>query len=352
MFDLNVPIPNAWLGLDNPQKKSKGKQPSGVDLPKYTASQLASIEARVDLLVHLGYTAIAFNQTILSKIDVKTHVNSLDILLKQLKPRTDILYMKRLTIILDDESEKGFGLINANTSLFSAYDLLSLLPTTQATISLACLTHTLPSPLTAHIISIPLTLSRLPYNIKHTLVRTALKNGAVFELTYVGAVGGENDPALVDAHAAENGPSAKRNWWGAAREVARVTKGKGIIVSSGANANLDLRAPDDVKNLITLLDVPQDIAHASMSKFPKSLVLRAQTRKTYRAVFSEPRLVIPEGSALGQEPTSTESPASQSASNAKKRPAEIDIERPEDLTSTSDQPKKKKQKGRQKGNEA
>ena len=135
--------------------------------------------------------------------------------------------------------------INAQTSLFQTYDLLSLVPTNQATLSLACLTHSLPSSLTAHIISLPLTLARLPFHLKHTLIRTAVKNGAVFEITYVGALGGEHDATLL----AESGPNAKRNWWGSARELTRVTNGKGLIVSSGANSDIDLRAPDDVKNL-------------------------------------------------------------------------------------------------------
>ena len=85
--------------------------------------------------------------------------------------------------------------------------------------------------------------------MKHTPVRTALKNGAVFELTYVGALGGRNDETMVDAGAAEDGQNAKKNWWSAARELARVTKGKGILVSSGAASDADIRAPHDVANL-------------------------------------------------------------------------------------------------------
>jgi ribonuclease P/MRP protein subunit RPP1 len=85
--------------------------------------------------------------------------------------------------------------------------------------------------------------------LKHTLIRTAIKNGAVFEINYVGAFGGENDAELVDAGGAENGVNAKRNWWAAARELARVTKGKGILVSGGVVDQADLRAPRDVGNL-------------------------------------------------------------------------------------------------------
>lgn len=89
----------------------------------------------------------------------------------------------------------------------------------------------------------------MPFNLKHTLIRAALKNGAVFELGYVGALGGEGDPALSLPSGGESGAGAKRNWWAAAREVARVTKGKGILVSGGVWNEADLRAPRDVANL-------------------------------------------------------------------------------------------------------
>lgn len=129
--------------------------------------------------------------------------------------------------------------------LVQPYDILSLVPTTQTTFSLACLNHSLPSALTCHIISLPLTLPRLPFHLKHTLVRTAIKNGAVFEIGYAGALGGDGDAML----GSEGGPSAKRNWWAAAREVVRVAKGKGIVVSGSVTADTDLRAPRDIANL-------------------------------------------------------------------------------------------------------
>ncbi|KAK0474868.1 PHP domain-like protein [Armillaria novae-zelandiae] len=333
MYDLNVPVSFG----ENGNKKGKGKQAAPPKV-RYTPAQISAIESRIDMLSHLGYNVIAFTQTVAKKIDPKTHVNILDPLLGQLTPRKGMIYLKRLSIILDGDSEKGFGLINAQTNLFNTYDLLSLVPTNQATLALACLTHSLPSPLTAHIISLPLTLPRLPFHLKHTLIRTAIKNGAVFEITYVGALGGENDATLVDASAAENGASAKRNWWGAARELARVCKGKGIIVSSGAASRADLRAPGDIGNLIALLGVPQDVAHSSMSKTPKSLVLRAQTRKTHRAVLSEPRLVVPEGYQAPIQPPET-IPSVQT-----NNPTPVANKRPRDEQEGSKKKKRKKSK--------
>ncbi|KIM82592.1 hypothetical protein PILCRDRAFT_70562, partial [Piloderma croceum F 1598] len=234
------------------------------------------------------------------KIDPKTHVNELDPLLGPLRKRTGIIFLKWLTIVLDEDSEKGFGLAslsryipfqtNGNISLVQLYDIIALTPRNSATFSLACLTHSLPSPLTAHIISLPLTLPRPPFHLKHTLVRTAVNNGAVFEIAYAGALGGDGD---ISIGGGELGAWAKRNWWAAARELVRVTKGKGLIVSGGVGAEADLRAPGDISNLITLLGLATNLAHDTSTTTSKSLVLRAQTRKTYRAVLSEPKLIIP-----------------------------------------------------------
>jgi hypothetical protein len=96
----------------------------------------------------------------------------------------------------------------ANASLFSAYDLIALVPTTEAAFSYAVLTHTLPSNLTAHIISIPLTLPRLPFRMKHTLVRSALRNGAVFEINYAGALGVDEDDAVTGGSSSANNANA------------------------------------------------------------------------------------------------------------------------------------------------
>ena len=72
----------------------------------------------------VGYSVIAFSQEERNKIDPKTHLNILDPLLKQIRRREGILYLKRLTIILDEDSEKGFGLV---CLLLTYFDLFSAL---------------------------------------------------------------------------------------------------------------------------------------------------------------------------------------------------------------------------------
>lgn len=131
--------------------------------------------------------------------------------------------------------------------------------------------------------------------MKHTMVRTALRNGAVFEIPYTSAL--------------DN--TAKRNWWAAAREVVRVTKGKGLIVTGGCTETADLRAPKDVGNLyvnsahslifkliwdtrVTFLGLAQDEAHAAVTTTPKSLVLRARAFHFSRSLFFSVYLSIPQ----------------------------------------------------------
>jgi hypothetical protein len=108
------------------------------------------------------------------------------------------------------------------------------------------------------------------------MVRTALRNGAVFEIPYTSALDS----------------TAKRNWWATAREVVRVTKGKGVIVTGGGMDIADLRAPKDIGNLcvqssasvslltgsirVTFLGLAQNLAHDAATTTPKSVVLRAR----------------------------------------------------------------------------
>jgi hypothetical protein len=54
---------------------------------------------------------LALTQTIEKKFDAKTHVDAVEGLKSQLREREGIVYLKRLTIILDEDSEKGFGLV-------------------------------------------------------------------------------------------------------------------------------------------------------------------------------------------------------------------------------------------------
>ena len=60
----------------------------------------------------VGYTVFAFNQSIESTFTGHGHINYLDSLVQQLKKREGVVYLKRLTILMDDTSDKGPGLVS------------------------------------------------------------------------------------------------------------------------------------------------------------------------------------------------------------------------------------------------
>jgi len=69
--------------------------------------------------IQVGYTVMAFSQTVKKRIDAKTHVNTLTPLISALRTRPGIVYLKRLNIVLDQDSEKGFGLVKHFYNLLS-----------------------------------------------------------------------------------------------------------------------------------------------------------------------------------------------------------------------------------------
>jgi ribonuclease P/MRP protein subunit RPP1 len=73
----------------------------------------------------VGYTVLAFNQTIESAFTANGHINYLDSLVQQLKKREGVIYLKRLTILMDDASDKGTGLVRLLPKSFSKQPLFA-----------------------------------------------------------------------------------------------------------------------------------------------------------------------------------------------------------------------------------
>ncbi|CAE6374018.1 unnamed protein product [Rhizoctonia solani] len=140
--------------------------------------------------------------------------------------------------------------------------------------------------------------------MKPSMIRTAIRNGGVFEISYAGALASDE--------------SARRNWWSGAREIARATKGKGILLSGGAQAICDLRAPMDAVNLVSVLGLNQNTARNAMSTDAKSLITRASTRQTYRAVLSAP-VLIDAPTEAHTTPTVDSTPTPPAPGNSSKR---------------------------------
>lgn len=202
-----------------------------------------------------------------------------------------LVQLSRLNIILDKDSviKSGTGFVSANSHALQQYDLLSVTPLTEAAFQHACITLSELKPFSIDIISLDLAAApRLPFHLKRSTISAALANGVVFEITYGSAVDPGN--AVNDAGEARDVSTLRRNLFSGARDLLRVTNGKGVIFSSSARTALGLRAPYDVMNLYvffsrystnmtsaTLIGMTPAAAKDTLSASCRSLLIRART---------------------------------------------------------------------------
>lgn len=223
-----------------------------------------------------------------------------------------VTQLSRMTLVMSDETmgKHGHGLVrhlrnlpfshslflnltlhgfiaqtSAHTNALLSYDLLAVRPTTEASFSAACLSLSELKPQSIDIISIDLAASaRLPFFLKRSTVGAALSNGAVFEVCYSPAVSASTG----DQQGQQDLLKARRNVISATRDILRVTNGRGVIFSSGAADIMGLRGPYDVINLASIFGLNAAAAKDAISSTCRALLLRAETRRTFRGVVADP----------------------------------------------------------------
>ncbi|KAK3337283.1 RNase P subunit p30-domain-containing protein [Cercophora scortea] len=141
--------------------------------------------------------------------------------------------LRRATVVVTDPATTNYRL----PDFARAYDILAVRPTNEKAFSWACLSTTEPPAL----ISLDLSVF-LGWHIHHRTAMAAVARGSRFEICYGQALG---------AGAAAD-PRLRANFIGNVIGLLRATKGRGIVVSSGAKAALGLRAPADVVNLLAV----------------------------------------------------------------------------------------------------
>ncbi|KAJ1025980.1 hypothetical protein NDA18_003640 [Ustilago nuda] len=333
-YDLNVPwpqVPGAGSSSSNnsassqhtsSKKKAKQQHPlqkaldssSAAATPDPPSTPLSSLRDKdatclAQILLELNelrYSHVAFNHVVQSKYDPALHPNALAPLrdgrpnppFPELDPRTrakgkakvssagnadGLTQLSRLTLVLDDQSmsKSGSGWLTNNATALQSYDLLAVRPTTEAAFQHACLTLSELKPFSIDIISLDFGAQpRLPFFLKRSTLNAALENGVQFEITYAQSL-------------SQDGSKARRNLISGARDLLRVTNGKGVFFSSGATEALSLRAPYDVINLAAIFGLNPSAARDAISNNCRSLLLRSRTRKSYRGVLSHPVAIPP-----------------------------------------------------------
>ncbi|KAL7422296.1 RNA-binding RNA processing protein rpp1 [Cryptotrichosporon argae] len=318
-YDLFVPFPSP----DAPEpkkKKDKGKGKAAAapaPAPPEDAtrdcwaglaqSEREAVALRVALEGHLGYDVVAF--TVAS--DATSAVVPCpfgDVPYPAMDPRfasaagsgsgaggsargsrdegRKLVQVTRLHVRLDETKVHPFTA--SNTAALAKYDLLSVLVSSDKTFQLACTDLSMPGPNQLSIITLPLHERPYHFRLNRKQVRQAQRNGAVFELLYAAAL---FPPPATGADTARR---FRQNFMSNARELVRLTGGRGIIFSSGPSGSTDgLRGPADVVNFATMLGIPANLAKDAVSLTPKLVVLRAQARRTYKGVFATPTVVFP-----------------------------------------------------------
>lgn len=351
-YDLNIPWPSSASAnlakasnAGNEAGKKKGKNPAPAPALQGTAPDPVSLlrdkdaETLRDIvfeLQELGYSHLAFNQIVNTRFDPVNHANCFAAhtdasprpLYPDLDPRTSttgrakahdgVTQLSRLTVVLTEQSmgKSGNGLITNNAAALQSYDLLAVRPMNEQTFQHACLTLSELKPFSIDIISLDFAgQPRLPFFLKRSTIHAALDNGVQFEVVYGPAVGAKSD-GLPEAASADS-VKARRNLIAGVRDLLRATNGKGVFFSSGAMEALGLRGPYDVINLAAIFGLNPAAARDAISSNCRALLLRAQTRKTYRGVVSHP--VVVRYPSAKQIPDSVEQSAPDSGTGSKRK---------------------------------
>jgi ribonuclease P/MRP protein subunit RPP1 len=144
------------------------------------------------------------------------------------------------------------------------YDLIAARPTDEKTLQQAC------QSLDVDIISLDLS-QKFEKHFKFPMLGTAVARGVKIELCYGQAI-------LSDSN-------AKRNVIGNATALIRVTRGRGLIMSSEAKSALGLRAPSDVMNLASVWGLGLERGKDALTKEPRSVVEFARLkRQSYKGI--------------------------------------------------------------------
>lgn len=165
----------------------------------------------------------------------------------------------RLTLVISDP-QQNVGL--TSNEITRSFDIIAVRPTTERTFQIAC------QSLDIDMISLDLS-DRLPFNLKHGLVREAIQRGVLFELSY-----GPSISASISGGKRRNALSSVMH---ATRIVGRA---KGLVVSSGlTSGEHGLRAPHCVRNWAEMVGIRPDGSKTCVVDSPLRVIKHAGDRK-------------------------------------------------------------------------
>lgn len=232
-------------------------------------------------LIDLGYRTVAINQIVeeaalepqekkgkkrKGEKDVQSPVPppmNLNDIPEEIKRSIKILH--RVTVYFST-SDMAHKMVSSEN--FNKYDIVAVIPTSKAALQHLC------SSLDVDIISLDPSV-KMPVRWTRKLYYVAIEKGMWFELPYASAV--------LDS-------TARRNLIEAGHLYHAFGKSKNIIVSSGAENPMQIRGPYDVINLCLLLGLSEEQAKSAITNAGQSVVLRAESRRSGKAIVFIERL--------------------------------------------------------------
>ncbi|GAB4824334.1 hypothetical protein Ancab_007222 [Ancistrocladus abbreviatus] len=163
----------------------------------------------------------------------------------------------RLTVLLDTSVQASA--LNSANPILKTYDLIAVRPLNQNVFDQACQFSEV------DLISIDFS-EKLPFRLKLPMIKAAIARGVYFEITYLGLI----EDAQVRRQVISN-----------AKLLVEWTRGKNLIVSSAAPSVLELRGPNDVANVLSLLGLSIERAKVAVSKNCRSLIENALRKKHF-----------------------------------------------------------------------
>lgn len=200
----------------------------------------------------LGYDAVVLNHTCIARLP-KTARPFGRVEYPSTGKRRPLRQYTRLTLVLDNP-QQNYGINSAN-EIVKSYDFLAIQPQNERMLL------NVVNSLDCDIISIDIGQSRLPFQLKHGVVKQAIARGMYFELAY--------GKALLDLE-------GRRNVISNARLITRVTKGRNTFLACGGDEEWMVRAPSDVGAIAELLGIGKSTG--VVASVPQSCLTRAGTR--------------------------------------------------------------------------
>ncbi|KKA27816.1 hypothetical protein TD95_003917 [Thielaviopsis punctulata] len=247
-----------------------------------------ALEALLAYVATLGYKTVALSTTIQAPVPVQPSPptplpTTLAAAIAQqndpsnTQPRRFPTILRRATVVIDDPSQN-----HRLQTLIPLYDILAIRPTTEKAFLSACL-NVQDYPL----ISLDLT-QRQPYPFRPKPCMTAIGRGLRFEANYAEMV------RALD-------PAARSTWIANFVSLTRATRGRGVLVSSGARDGaraLDMRAPPDLVNLLEVFGLQRERGSEALREVPRGIVLNEGIKRTgFRGIVNVVKMVDKKESA-------------------------------------------------------